>query len=936
MSTRGAVIGMLLAVAGIVLYLLLGRGGDEPTGMPSGKEAAARPAGGAVARPSGAARPSGETRPSGSTEPARLALRGTVEADGEPVAGAVVTVITTDPDAGTDPHTTRSEPDGRFELLALPAARYTISATAAGHLPAVLRSLELRADASITLTLTSGGQPLGGTISDATGGALEGALVRVTPLSGVAALRRLDGFATLSAEDGAYALHVAPGRYRVDVSHPDYAPEHRAVDVGPGAQSQDFALVPMGVIEGIVRHEDGGAPVPGAWVSWQRERLMLLEPGRRTSITTGGGKVRADDAGRFALRGLPPGTILLTARASRAASEGPTAVPLAMAEHAADVEVLVSRAADVRGRVVSKQDPTQGIAEASVSVGIRARARTDAEGSFVLEGVLEGRATVYASAEGWLPSFPGTALEVTADAPTELTIELERAPTIRGRVEPPTVAEVSIELRPQTMGKGIGPGAMMLGGGPTKAESDAEGRFELGPAHPGPTTVVARAADGRAGEVIVEVGPDGADEVVVRLEPRSVVRGTVRGATGQPVTQANVSLRRVRAAGAADVRLTINGREMGTDMGITTEDGGFEIGGVAAGDYEVIVTDRYGEPLPVRGAPGGVGSLAVAEGVDLDGHELVVDAPDGVIRGIVRTADGEPAPDVWVQASMLPERASASGKDGPRTPGKDGPRTRSETRVIVGGVDGASTGSTARPPVLTDEEGRFEITGLRDAEYELVAEGGAGGRRASKLARPGDPVTLELAELGAIEGVVTLDGEPLERFAVRVEGPTSRVVQVRDAGGHFEIDRLDPGAYRLVIDTAGGRGTAEVTVDPGQAAKRDVALDRFVEVKGRVLDRAGAPVKGATIVLGDGDGQTGSISIQQDGSEESITTDAEGRFTTTCAAGQRVLLATSPERPDPLVVHFFVAEPGQGVDVGDLHERDAPTGTRREPQDAAE
>ena len=475
MSTRGALIGMLLAVSGVVLYLLLGRGGDEPTGMPSGKEAAARPAGGAVARPSGETRPSGSTEP-GSTEPARLALRGTVEANGEPVAGAVVTVVMADPDAGADPHTTRSEPDGRFELLALPAARYTISATAAGHLPAVLRSLELRADASITLTLTSGGQPLGGTISDATGGALEGALVRVTPLSGVAALRRLDGFATLSAEDGAYALHVAPGRYRVDVSHPDYAPEHRAVDVGPGAQSQDFALVPMGVIEGIVRHEDGGAPVPGAWVSWQRERLMLLEPGRRTSITTGGGKVRADDAGRFALRGLPPGTILLTARASRAASEGPTAVPLAMAEHAADVEVLVSRAADVRGRVVSKQDPTQGIADASVSVGIRARARTDAEGSFVLEGVLEGRATMYASAEGWLPSFPGTALEVTADAPTELTIELERAPTIRGRVEPPTVAEVSIELRPQTMGKGIAP--IMLGGGPTKAESDAEGRFE--------------------------------------------------------------------------------------------------------------------------------------------------------------------------------------------------------------------------------------------------------------------------------------------------------------------------------------------------------------------------------------------------------------------------------------------------------------------------
>lgn len=934
MSSRGALVAALLVVGGIVAYLLLGRGGDGPTGTAATEEAGARPSGGAATRPSGGA--ADDARPSGSTEEARFALRGKVEAEGQPVAGAVVTAVAADADADAEPHTTRTDPDGRFELLALPAGRHAISATAPGHLPAVLRSHDLRADASITLTLTPGGQPLRGTISDATGGALEGALVRVTPLSGIAALRRLDGFASLSSDDGAYAIHVAPGRYRVDVSHPDYAPEHRAVDVGPGAQSQDFALVPMGVIEGIVRHEQSGAPVPGAWVSWQRERLMSLEPGHRMSIMAGGGKVRADDEGRFTLRGLPPGTILLTARASRAVSEGPTAVPLAMAEHAAGIEVLVSRAADVRGRVVSKQDPAQGLADASVSAGVGASARTDAEGRFVLEGVLEGRVTLFASAEGWLPSFPGTALEVTADAPTEITLELERAPAIRGRVEPPTVAEVSIELRPETMrmGTGIGPGAMMAGGGATKTESDAEGRFELGPAHPGPTTVVARAADGRAGEVTVEVGPDGADEVVVRLEPRSVVRGTVRGATGQPVAQASVSLRRVREAEAADVRLTINGREMGIDTGTTTEDGHFEIGGVAAGDYEVSVTDRYGEPLPERDAAEGTAALAVVQGKDVDGLALVVDAPDGVIRGVVRTTDGEPVPDVWVQASMLPERARPK----PRSPSKDGPSTRSETRMIVAGVDGASTGSNARPPVLTDDEGRFELTGLRDAEYELVAEGGVGGRRASKLARPGEPVTLELAELGAIEGVVTLDGEPLKRFVVRVEGPTSRVVQVRDAGGHFEIDRLDPGAYRLMIDTPGGSGTAEVAVDPGQTAKRDVVIERFVEVKGRVLDREGAPVKGATIMVGDGDEQTGSVSIQQDGSEEPITTDAEGRFTASCAAGQRVLMAIAPDRPGPLVVHFFVAQPGQDVDLGELHQRDAPLGTRREPRevDAAE
>lgn len=929
MSSRGALVAALLVVAGIVGYLLLGRGGDGSSGEATPTEEAGARAPTADPRPSGGSRGSDDEGPSGGDDEARHALRGRVEAEGQPVAGAVVTAIAADPEADVEPHTARSGSDGRFELLALPAGRYAISATAPGHLPAVIRSQELRADASITLVLTPGGQPLRGTISDATGGALEGALVRVTPLTGVASLLRLDGFATLSAEDGAYALHVAPGRYRVDVSHPDYAPDHRAVEVGPGAQSQDFALVPMGVVEGVVRREEGGAPVPGAWVAWQREKQMMFERGHRMSVPVGGGAVQADDQGRFTIRGLPPGTILLTARATKAASAAPTVVPLAMAEHVAGVEVLVAEAIDVRGRVVSKQDPAQGIADAEVSLGpgdrSSTRTRTDAEGRFVLQGVLEGRAILGASADGWLPSFPGVSVDV-GDATPEITLELERAPAIRGRVEPAAVAEVSIELRAETMRMGM-PGPALLRSGGTKTETDAEGRFELGPAQPGPTTVVARASDGRAGEVTVEVGADGADEVVVRLEPRSVVRGSVRSTTGQPVAQATVSLRRVRQAGAADMRLTINGREMGLDMGTTTEDGRFEIGGVAAGDYEVSVTDRYGEPLPVQGAAKqGTAALSVVQGSDVEGYEIVVDAPDGVIRGVVRTSDGEPVPDAWVHVTMLPEPEPELPP-----PSEDGPSERREMTMII--EDGDGTGSNSRPPVITDENGAFEITGLRQAEYELVAEGAGGGRRVTDVARPGDRVTLTLAELGTIEGVVTLDGQPLRRFAVRAEGPTSRVTQVHDAGGRFEIGRLDAGAYRLVINTPEGSGTAEVTVEPGQTAKRDVAIERFVKVKGRVLDQQGAPVEGLAIVLGEGDAASGSISIEHDGTEEQIVTDAEGRFTVSCAAGPRVLLAIDPERPDPHVVHFFVAQPGQDADLGDLHERDGPMGMRRQREE---
>jgi len=265
MSSRGALVAVLVAVLGVTVYWLMGRG-DTPEAAPDAPVAES---------PS----PVGRSTPTGSpTDPAesadverpraRVALRGRVEVQGEgaPVQGAVVTAIPVDDDAAfSDPRSVLTGDDGRFEVGDLVPGRYSVSATASGHLPAVQRSLEVKAGATVILALTPGGHPLRGTVSDATGGSLEGALVRLTPLAGIGSLRRLDGFGALSADDGTYSVHVAPGRYRVDVSHPDYATDSRAVEVGPGAQSQDFALVPMGVIEGVVR-EEAGAPVPYARV----------------------------------------------------------------------------------------------------------------------------------------------------------------------------------------------------------------------------------------------------------------------------------------------------------------------------------------------------------------------------------------------------------------------------------------------------------------------------------------------------------------------------------------------------------------------------------------------------------------------------------------------------------------------------------------------
>lgn len=838
-------------------------------------------------------------------------------ADEAPIGGAVVLLRRHGDDEDDAPREqiARSDDDGEFRLDAIAPGRYAVSATGPGHLPAVLRVLDVgeAAPDPITLRMDAGGRKIHGTVADMTGGTIEGAIIRAVPLGGFAALRDHEGFATLTGEDGAYALFVAAGRYRLEVSHPDYASRAHSVEIGAGDLRQDFELVPTGVIEGVVIEAAGGAPVPGARVSWSRERFVVLPGGVREPVRADGGVVMADASGRFRIRGLQPGLVTLGARASKRASAGSVTVPVAIAEHVDGVEIAVVEAFDLGGRVVSEGDDARGIAGAGVSIGTGGEmdrgATTDAEGHFRIEGVLAGHYSLMAMAAGYGLMFPGIDVDVEGDR-DDLELRLDPGLKIRGRVEPAELAQVSLQLRPESMR--LGAGMFMLGGG-GEVESAEDGSFELGPVKPGVVTVMARAADGRVGEAEVEVGDAGADGVIIRLEPRVRVSGTLRGTDGQPVAQAQVSLRPRQAHGKR-MRLTVNGREMGVDASATADDGSFEITGLHAGDYEVAIVDRHGDALELREGPvdssEGAPLLAVPEH-DRDGVALVVDAHSGVIAGTVRTGDGEPAADVWVTLSRRPDLPK------PR-PADEGPREEShqEMRMIVG--EGGILGSGERPPVLTGDDGTFEFTGLRDGDYELVAELGGGSARTTATAHPGDRVTLELAPLCAVEGEVTLNGEPAKDFVVSVTGPSARSTHVRDAGGHFRIERLDPGPYQLTVRAGTGSGEASFTVAPGDVAERDVVLAELARIKGTVTDDGGAPIEGAMILVGEGSPESGEISIEADGSEGIITTDAEGAFEIRCAEGARVMVAVRPGEPRPIVMKFFAAKAGETTELGTL------------------
>ncbi|MCA9719601.1 MAG: carboxypeptidase regulatory-like domain-containing protein, partial [Myxococcales bacterium] len=545
MSSRKALIGLIVLVTALFIAFQLSarRGGGDAAQTRSAARGSSAPVTPRVGSP-----PRG---PQLGTATSLTSASGQVTGEGRgALAGAIVTLTALeggedeDEDEGATPIVAVADADGRWRVADALAGRYALAASAPGFLTAAARVVTLRAkaeNAGLDLTLRAGGHALSGVITDMTGGVVEGAIVRLTPAEGITRLRARDSYATLSREDGRYALQAAAGRYRVSVLHEDYAPVHRTLELG-GPLARDYALTPMAVIEGVVVTQRG-APVPGARVQHARERGVALPGGQRGSFTESGGAAVADGEGRFRLRGLSPGTILLYATAAGRASGTPTTVALAVAEQRAGVRVVVDDAHTLRGRVVVRGDSSRGVAGASVVAAaagpFEPRTTTDEQGAFTLHGVLAGPVTLRASARGYLRSLGGESRTVDGDQ-DDIVLELDAGRFVRGRVEPPVVAEITQELSPAALGVSVagGFGAASKALNFTRVLSDEDGAFEFGPVEAGALTLRAQAADGRAGAIDVMVREEGAEDVVIALEERARVSGVVTDARGQPVADA--------------------------------------------------------------------------------------------------------------------------------------------------------------------------------------------------------------------------------------------------------------------------------------------------------------------------------------------------------------------------------------------------------------
>ncbi len=172
-------------------------------------------------------------------------------------------------------------------------------------------------------------------------------------------------------------------------------------------------------------------------------------------------------------------------------------------------------------------------------------------------------------------------------------------------------------------------------------------------------------------------------------------------------------------------------------------------------------------------------------------------------------------------------------------------------------------------PVKTDEDGFFEIKGLKKGNYTVrVNSNGFLPFKAANIETGTKEMLAVLRKGGSIFGVVkdARTKEPVEEFKSVVEsgpfggsgpdvfkGKEAAVKAPEDIGhsGAFYISGLPDGALNLLFKADGyaDAGLTEVSVEPGQSRRMDVLLYPESVVAGKLVSYAGEPVEGGRVFL---------------------------------------------------------------------------------------
>jgi protocatechuate 3,4-dioxygenase beta subunit len=454
--------------------------------------------------------------------------------------------------------------------------------------------------------------------------------------------------------------------------------------------------------------------------------------------------------------------------------------------------------------------------------------RSDARGLFRFRIASRMLHEIRAEHEGFAPA----SVELPALEPRtvrkDVRVVLERGRTAFGRVvdtRDQPIAGARVVLQPVDEAEESGMfmiGSFHEGGSDFEDTTDATGRFEIGRLRAGRFDLTAR-AQGFAPMAVRGVAVQGkaasrVDLGTVVLPPGLTVEGTVVDPQGRPIEGAGISAMPADFMSARAFSLLERSEPLKTGP-----DGRFALKDLREGTRIDVRAWKEGY---IEGTAGGVDVPAA-------GPVRIVLEPGVRIAGRVVSEDGKPVADAMV--------ATFSGEGGTGMMGMRGLRR---------GMSG------------TDEQGRFELTGIEPGKLVLRASAPgylAGEARVEAVAgQAPEEVRIVLRTGAVVTGkVVGPDGAP-------VAGAEVRVVQGSREDMFFSFGesgaRSDgEGVYRLAGIEEGRRSIAATHQDFQRTVKElevragenrlDLRLGRGYPVSGRVVDSGGRPVADARVSL---------------------------------------------------------------------------------------
>lgn len=717
-------------------------------------------------------------------------------------------------------HRADSREDGSFEIRGVPEGTFTVTVDHASFAP---RSVEE------PITLEIGARHDAGSILLAEGLEATGRIVETeseAPVTGAEVDFRLQGggssssIASRKVTSDAEGLYVAKGlsegTYAVTVKSKGYLDgKPQVVTIAEdGERSFDFTLELGSAIEGKVADPDG-KPISGVTV---RPNVSMMPGGDWSELNENfnnifNTQVQTDAEGRYRLEGLRSyGSYTVEASHQSYARTKVRKLDLKPRSTLTDVDVTLARGGSVSGRVLDSGG--EGVSGASVtasidraynpaeerewvSFGNNRSATTDEEGSYRLEHLAEGAYTI----------------RVQSSRNPSQTAEVAFAPALRQGIE--VIDEKETERINIEVGEGVSLAGQVVDsdGEPIAgarvriydqisrtAQTDAEGMFHVEGLREGQMMQLRVSMSGYVSKS-VQVSLPARENIVVTLDQS----GRVRGRVVSSEVGAFTTFRIVSTA------LDSNGRG-NSSREVRDATGRFELE-LGPGRYQLVA-------MVTGFAPSKSAEFTVVKGETLEDVEIELTSGGSVEGVVVDRTTGEAVANARISLQ---------------------PTGRDDSYLSWGGAPGARTdaeGSFVLEGVPVDATISLQVTHAKYAQQTVT--GVVVGAEEPAVVR------VELGGGGAIGGLVTRDGKPVQGarvFAYSQNASASGATRVNknavtDAQGRYELNGLPEGVYSVNMSLpAGGRSRGQTaTVVDGESTELNFDEAAGVRVFGKVYE----------------------------------------------------------------------------------------------------